>query len=337
MGRISLSTRRLILHKWFSEKLSFRELAKSVNCSKSAVFKIVKKFGETCSLEDQPKSGRKKGASDQKKELAAVRLLKSHKPCSVREIAKKLDISVGTVQNIKKRNNIKTYKKQRAPKRTDSQKTSSKIRSRNLYDVLLQKPNRCILMDDETYVKLDTSTLPGPQFFNAEQMTDVPDDVRYIRTEKFGKKVLVWQAICSCGLKSSSYFTTGTINGENYRQECIKKRLLPIYRKHTDPPLFWPDLASAHYASATLEMLRKEKVDFVEKYQNPPNCPELRPIERYWAIIKRHLKKDGREASSVDCFKKIWSAAQRKVTEKVVQNLMGGIKRKVRAFFRNEK
>lgn len=113
-----------------------------------------------------------------------------------------------------------------------------------------------------------------------------------------------------------------------------KKRLLPIYRKHTDPPLFWP---SANYASCTLEMLMTEKVDFVEKWQKPPNFSELRPVERYWTIITWHLKKDDREASSVDCFKKIWSAAQRNVTEKVVQNLMGDIKRKVRAFFRNSK
>lgn len=58
--------------------------------------------------------------------------------------------------------------------------------------------------------------------------------------------------------ESTTYFTTGSINGENYRTECIKKWLLPIYWKHTMPPLFLPDLASAHYASATLEMLKKE-------------------------------------------------------------------------------
>lgn len=92
----------------------------------------------------------------------------------------------------------------------------------------------------------------------------------------------------------------------------------------TDPLLFLADLASAYNASSTLEMLKTEKVDFVEKWQNPQNFSEQRHVERYRTIIKRHLKKDGREASSVDCFKKIWSAAQLKVTEKVVQNLMGG-------------
>lgn len=38
-------------------------------------------------------------------------------------------------------------------------------------------------------------------FFNAVAKTDIPDDVRYIPTEKFGKNDLVWQAICSCGMK----------------------------------------------------------------------------------------------------------------------------------------
>ena len=202
-----------------------------------------------------------------------------------------------------------------------------------MLDKLLRKhPNRCMLMDDETYCKLDSTTLPGPQFYNAVVGEMVPDDRKTIGLEKFGKKVLVWQAICSCGKKSLPYFTTGTINGEIYRNECIKKRLVPLYRQHDDPPLFWPDIASAHYASATLDLMKTFGISFVGKEVNPPNCPELRPIERYWAIIKRHLRKDGREAQSIDEFKKMWKSASRKILQKSVKRLMKGVRQKVRQF-----
>ena len=43
---------------------------------------------------------------------------------------------------------------------------------------------------------------------------------------------------------------------------------------------------------------------------NPPNAPELRPIEKYRAIMKQALRKHPKE----------------------VQNLMSSVERKVRAF-----
>jgi hypothetical protein len=37
--------------------------------------------------------------------------------------------------------------------------------------------------------------------------------------------------------------------------------------------VFWPDLASAHYAKTMIAYLREKKVNFVEKSDNPPNVP----------------------------------------------------------------
>lgn len=304
MPRVELEKRKLIVHKWIKNKLSYRKLAKEFKCSKSAVAKIIKKYGEECTFKDIAKKNFRTGPANLRKEVKAIRLLRQEKTISVRQIARKVGVCVGTVQNIKRRNNIKTYKKQKIPKRSVAQQQRAKYRSRKLYKILLKKKNRCILMDDETYIKMDLSTLAGPQFFNAIRGSTVPDEIRSIRMEKFGSKVLVWQAICSCGKRSTPFFTTGTIKGENYRKECLEKRLFPLYQKHVMSPLFWPDLASAHYAADTLNLLKSNRIDFVKKEHNPPNCPNLRPIERYWAIMKRLLLSDGQELSTIEDFKK---------------------------------
>lgn len=101
MARISLDTRRLILQKWCKEGLSYGELAKIGKCSKSAVFKIIKKYGEECTVADLPKSRRRSGPADPAIDEKGVKLLTSEQSYSVREIARKLRVSVGTVQNIK--------------------------------------------------------------------------------------------------------------------------------------------------------------------------------------------------------------------------------------------
>ena len=69
-------------------------------------------------------------------------------------------------------------------------------------------------------------------------------------------------------------------------KECLQKRLLLLIKSHNNRPVFWPDLASIYYCKLAMEWYKKNNVKFVPKTENPPNCPELRVIEKYWAIIK---------------------------------------------------
>lgn len=331
MGRIILEVRKNILDDWCKLKnMTFRKLAKKYKVSPSGVHKLIKKFGETTVLQDLPKSGRKRGTWDSALEKKVMRMFLQKPSLSVRDAAKKANTSPSTIQRIKLRCNLKTYKKQKQPKRDDKQTAAVRKRTRKLYDRVLTKKSLCIVMDDETYCKFDFKTLPGSQFITVPASKNVSQKDKSICVEKFGKKILVWQAICQCGLRSKAFFTTENLNAELYRKECLQKRLLPIIRKHRIPTLFWPDLASCHYSKATLEWYKANKVDVVEKDMNPPNCPEVRPIERYWAIMKRHLQKNVKAATSVNDFKKKWNRASDKVTDLVVQNLMKNIKKKVR-------
>ena len=75
-------------------------------------------------------------------------------------------------------------------------------------------------------------------------------------------------------------------------------------RLHNGPTLFWPDLASCHYSKDVLEWYKANEVNFVPKDFNPPNAPELRPIEKYWAIMKQALRKHPKEVKSEEDMKK---------------------------------
>ena len=132
---------------------------------------------------------------------------------------------------------------------------------------------------------MDFTTLPGPQYYTKYRDEVLPDSETSVKIEKFGAKILVWQAICQCGHRSRTFLTSATINKDIYINECLKKRLLPFILSHNGPVMFWPDLATAHYAKATLEFLETNNIDTVPKDANPPNVPELRPIERYWALV----------------------------------------------------
>ena len=72
----------------------------------------------------------------------------------------------------------------------------------------------CVVQDDESYVKADFKQLPGQEFHTATGRTKVADIFKHIKLSKFAKKYLVWQANCSCGVKSN--MTTAAVNQEIY-------------------------------------------------------------------------------------------------------------------------
>lgn len=67
---------------------------------------------------------------------------------------------------------------------------------------------------------------------------------------------------------------------------------------------------------------------------SPPNCPELRTIERIGAIVQADCRKMGDVSKSVQEFKKKWKKAYKDRREKLVVTLMAGVKSKVRKFGR---
>ncbi|XP_062556996.1 uncharacterized protein LOC134221839 [Armigeres subalbatus] len=106
-------------------------------------------------------------------------------------------------------------------------------------------------------------------------------------------------------------------------EECL---LLPFLKKHGCSVLFLPDLASCHYGKKAMEWYAANNVQVVPKDKNPPNTPELRPIVKYWAIVKRNLKKTNKTAKDEQQFKANWLSAPKKVDKVAVQNLIAGVK-----------
>ena len=65
---------------------------------------------------------------------------------------------------------------------------------------------------------------------------------------------------------------------------------------------------------------------------NLPKCPELLPIERYWATTKRILKKKNKTINNISQFKRALERAPSTVESSIVQAIMEPIERQVMAF-----
>ena len=192
------------------------------------------------------------------------------------------------------------------------------------------------MQDDETYVKVDFQQLNGQKFYVSKIRGNVPKKFKYVLQDKFAKKYMIWQGICSCGMKSRSFVTSSTMNAQLYIKECLERRVLPLIRSHSTPVKFWPDLASCHYAKDTITWYNVNNVDFISKELNPPNCPQIRPIEIFWAIMKRKLKKKGGSAKEIGKMLQKWNQIASTVSSDTVKKLMGSIPKKVTEFLKSD-
>ena len=185
-------------------------------------------------------------------------------------------------------------------------------------------------MDDETYFVASDNEWCG-KFYYTDPKSVVSDRVRFRESEKFPKKLMVWLAIGRKGTSEPVFFRAGmAVTSEVYRTKCLPVLKKFIDRFYKGNIIFWPDLASAHYARRTLEELDALKIPYVARENNPPNAPQLRPIEDFWAILKRRVYNNGYKPASIASLQLKMKNTIESIEIYVFENLFTGLGAKVR-------
>jgi hypothetical protein len=199
---------------------------------------------------------------------------------------------------------------------------------------LLKPSNDCeVVMDDESYFTIDGSDTYGNDFYYTFHGLEVPEEVKYRFVSKFTPKVMVWLAISSKGISEPLIVKSkNAINSQIYIEECLNKRLIQFINKYHSNGnyIFWPDLASSHYSNATQAAYARLNIKVVPKSSNPPNVPQVRPIENFWSILKSKVYSNGWTADSTEELVEKIKLELKKMSINICQRLMSGVKTKVR-------
>lgn len=293
-------------------------------CKKRTIQQVLKRYADTGKVEYSKNSGPQPSVLTAKQ----LKKIKNHyirKPnTSERSTASKFKISKTSVVNAKKKLRIKSRKKVPGPKYVKDQKERAERSLRRLYKLSVPSGGeKFFVMDDETYCPVDPSQVPGNEYYNMVGDCEVDIEAKTKRKLKFYAKYLVWQAIAQDGQVSEPYITSGTINKQVYLEECVKKHLVPFINKlkQDHDVIFWPDMASSHYARIVCDYLDEHKIDYVTKERNAPAVPNQRPIERFWALCKRKYKELNKECDTIRKFKNAWMKISKEVAEKSGANL----------------
>ena len=133
---------------------------------------------------------------------------------------------------------------------------------------------KTVVIDDEKYFTLSNSEQSGNSGYYTDNKFSTPEDVRFKKKSKYEPKVLVWVAISEDGIASPFIQESSiAIDADRYINKCLKPKLFKFINSKykEDEYVFWPDLASAHYAKKTIDVLKANNIVFVDKHDNPPN------------------------------------------------------------------
>ncbi|KAJ3659055.1 hypothetical protein Zmor_010764 [Zophobas morio] len=301
--------------------------------SKKTTYSICRRVENGNSVERQVGSGRPARKMSQKKREALVNQSHGKLGVSLRKIGRKFKIDKKYVSNILKENNVKLATRKSAPKYSEKQKLEQKRKLRHLSESAFSPSNGTeIIIDDESYFTFDGSDTANNKHFYCKEGEEVDDKVKFKRHKKFQSKLLVWLAISSRGHSTAFICPSGnSVNADIYEKQCIRSRLVRFIReKHSDGNfVFWPDMATAHYAANVIAAYNELNIPFIPKDKNVPNVPQLRPIERFWRNLKRNVYENGWEASTHAELKKriLLKIRQTKIT--AFTNLMRRVKTKI--------
>ena len=155
---------------------------------------------------------------------------------------------------------------------------------------IIKFKNDKFIIDDETYFTLD-GTKSQPRYFYRVNGKNISNISTKLPKDKYPEKIMSWLAISEKGISKPVFLKdnkrlTGMIYSKLFLPKL--KNFIKKYHKR-DNILFWPDLASSHYIKASLDTLHKFKIEYIPKFYNPPKCPQIRPIEKFWTILKKGI------------------------------------------------
>lgn len=306
------------------------------NIPRATIYRYIQRWKNGLPLTRKHGSGRPAKIMTKKKIERLEMLIEDQTGISTRHLAKKFKCSQQhIVKTIKTKTEIKYRKRILAPHRTDQQKSVCRPRCRRLF---LKFRHHEFILDDESYFTFKHSDKNANSGFWTRDIDKAPSNVKFKTKQKFEKKLLVWIAISPRGISHPFIAPSSlAINQQIYLNDCIKKRLIPFIDKYHSNKnyVFWPDLASSHYANSVISHLREKKVVFVEKADNPPCVPELRPIENFWSILKGLVYEKGWEAKNYNDLKKRIRSCIKKVDLSLVHKMVSSVASKLDSVRRN--
>ena len=275
------------------------QIAREIDCGRQAVYDTWKKYLETGTVHDRPRSGRKRKYTPQDEQKIIKKARQEKKASNIARESKKCKktYSESGVRRVLKKHKFFYLPKIKVQKLTNFHKQKRIAYAREMSDTDW-KP---VVFTDEKSFWLGSSTTHAWQQL----------DKRIVEEKvKYPPKLHVWGGIGHY-FKTELYFFEENLTSSLY-QKIISQRLPPSTTSPDCPKrvknyYFVQDNDPKHKTKASMKLL--EEITQGRMYKHPPNSPDLNVMEDAWSYLDRCVKESRVKTISglKQKLKKLWA------------------------------
>lgn len=275
------------VHRIFNAE--FREGNNKI--SKTTVITTIRRYEETGSVKDRPRSGRPKEATNEEQSLATLQSFVEDPSISLRRVSEEQGISRGSVAKIMKLNKWHPYKihlhQELSEDDFDRRVEFCEIMMQMIDDDPLLLNN--IVFSDEATFELHGNVNRQ----NCRYWSDInPHWMRENKTQ-YPQKLNVWAGIFN-GQKIGPFFIEGNLDGPKY-EAMLREQIIPaiqaLSNDEMDEVYFQQDGAPPHYSRRVRQYLNQVFQDrWIGRRGSiewPARSPDLTPLDFFlWGYLK---------------------------------------------------
>ena len=264
---------------------------KNENINRMFIYRTIKRFKDTQSVNDRPRSGRPKSARTPKLKNNVQCRIRRNPRRSIRKLARDFSVNHETMRNLVRKDlGLKSYKRKAVHHLSEPLRVKRLERSKKLLCRVGPETQESILFSDEKIFTIEEVTNLQNDRILAKTPQSISEKNRLIDRVQKPLSVMVWAGVSANSRTNLVFVPQGVkINAQTYLELILEPEIQHAgYKLFKNRPwLFQQDSAPAHSANLTQNWLRTKNIDFIDKNEWPPSSPDLNPLDySIWANLE---------------------------------------------------
>lgn len=268
------------------------ELLKKSGYKRPTIYYAIKRYYETGTIKDRPRSGRPRSARTRELARNLRSRIQRNPQRSLRKLAAQMETSHMTVKRTLKYDlGMKPYHTRKAQFLSARIKRLRKERAKALLERFTDQDVRYIMFSDEKLFTMEEKANPQNKRVYAARLEDIPDAVRHVQTTQHPGSVMVWASVSMQGKPKLHFVEPGVkINAEYYRREILEGMVKPAGHALFGEAkwCFQQDSAPSHKAKSNQRWCETHLPDFISVQDWPSSSPDLNPLDYFvWSRLEQ--------------------------------------------------
>ena len=270
------------------------KVLKSGNVTRCLVYRTVKRYKDTGTVEDRPRSGRPRDKRTPRMLKALKNRIKRNPRRCQKKLALQMNVSRQTMQRaLKKDLKLKALKRGTCHMLTMQQKKNRLLRCRALLRRYGPEDVKSILFTDEKIFTVEEKFNKQNDRAYAQSVKDIPIRQRKSLRAHHPGYVMAWAGVSWAGKAKLHFCTQGVkVKARNYKSYILEPVVKPLSQTlfRNRPWTFQQGSAPAHGAKTTQKWLEDSVPDFISKDEWSSASPVLKPLDySIWSKLEQKV------------------------------------------------